>query len=76
MNPMFHIRKTVLKMSQRELAAISGVTQTTVSRWEAGALEPSRDEMEKIRAEARRRRVKWNDRLFFEIPTEQAGATS
>jgi transcriptional regulator with XRE-family HTH domain len=76
MNPMIHIRKTVLKMSQRELAAISGVTQTTVSRWEAGSLEPSREEMVKIRDEARRRRVKWSDRWFFESPVEQARAAS
>lgn len=75
MNPMIHIRKTVLKMSQRELAAVSGVTQTTVSRWEAGSLEPSREEMARIRDEARKRRVRWNDRWFFEAP-EQARAAS
>lgn len=73
MSTMNHIRKKVLKVSQRELAAISGVTQTTVSRWESGTLEPSRDEMLKIRDEARRRRVKWNDRWFFETP---AGASA
>lgn len=71
---MNHIRKKVLKVSQRELAAISGVTQTTVSRWESGTLEPSRDEMLKIRDEARRRRVKWNDRWFFETPSEASAS--
>jgi transcriptional regulator with XRE-family HTH domain len=75
MSAMIHIRKTVLKVSQRELAAISGVTQTTVSRWEAGSLEPSRDEMLRIRDEARRRRVKWNDRWFFEAPAVEARAS-
>ncbi|WP_451998805.1 helix-turn-helix domain-containing protein [Azospirillum argentinense] len=72
MNPMQHIRLHVLKISQAEMAEVTGRDQATVSRWERGALEPSRDDMDKIRAYARSKRVRWNDRLFFEIPSAPA----
>lgn len=65
MNEMCLIRKKVLGISQREMAALAGVTQATVSRWESGAWEPNRDELARIRAEAKRRDPKWNDALFF-----------
>ncbi|NUB26261.1 helix-turn-helix domain-containing protein [Azospirillum brasilense] len=68
MNPMQHIRLNVLKISQSEMARVVGRDQATVSRWERGALEPSRDDLEKIREHARSRRIRWDDCLFFEAP--------
>lgn len=67
--PVEHIRKNVLDLTQSAFANIAGVTQPTVSRWENGELEPSREEMGRIRDEARARGVAWDDRWFFELPT-------
>ena len=68
MNPMQHIRKHVFGVSQSEMAQIAAVGQATVSRWETGAGSPSRNELEKIRAEATRRGLSWDDSWFFEAP--------
>lgn len=70
MSTIKHIRKNVFKVRQAEFAAIAGVTQATVSRWEAektGAA-PTLDELARIRDEAVRRRIRWADKLFFDIP--------
>lgn len=67
MQPMEHIRREIFKISQSAMAQIAEVNQATVSRWESGTLEPSRGEMELIRAAARKRRLKWDDRWFFEV---------
>lgn len=77
MNPLFYIRKKMFDVSQSAFSEIAGTTQATVSRWEAGELEPGRDEMSKIRDEAAKRGLPWNDRLFFEAPTpSHEGAAS
>ncbi|MDR7037372.1 transcriptional regulator with XRE-family HTH domain [Methylobacterium sp. BE186] len=68
MTPLLFIRSQVLKITQTQMAAIAGVGQSTVSKWERGSLEPSRDELARIRAEARRRRIKWRDEWFFVSP--------
>jgi transcriptional regulator with XRE-family HTH domain len=70
MSSLRHIRKTVLGLSQSEFAAIAGVSQGTVSKWEADELNPNRDEMVRIRDEAHRRGVEWSDSWFFELPSE------
>lgn len=64
-NRMLHIRKELLKLTQSEMAVVTGVSQATVSRWETGELEPSRSELARIRDEAMRRNITWNDSLFF-----------
>jgi len=70
MSQLLHIRREVLKLTQSEMAAIAGVRQATVSRWEKGALEPSLAEMQAIREEAIRRGIDWRDAWFFPAPTE------
>ncbi len=76
MGPIEHIRKRVFGASQSELAAIAGVTQATVSRWENDHFEPSREELGRIRDAARDRGLKWDDRWFFETPREPERAAS
>jgi len=69
MSAIGHIRKNVLRVSQSELGAIAGVTQATVSRWEAGELNPDLRQMALIRAAARRKKgAGWKDALFFDPP--------
>jgi transcriptional regulator with XRE-family HTH domain len=68
MHPIEFIRKHVFSLHQTAFAQIAGTTQATVSRWENGEFEPSREELEKIRSEARRRNLPWDDRWFFEVP--------
>ncbi|MCX8282452.1 helix-turn-helix transcriptional regulator [Phyllobacterium sp. 0TCS1.6C] len=67
MNTLKHIRKNIFKMTQAEFAAIAGVGQPSVSRWEKG-VAPSLDEMQAIRVAAAERKIKWNDAWFFEPP--------
>jgi transcriptional regulator with XRE-family HTH domain len=69
MKPITHIRKNVLGLSQKALADVAGVSQATVSRWEHGALEPNRDEMDLIRSKAIDAGKDWDDRWFFEAPS-------
>lgn len=65
MNAIKHIRCHVFGISQVEMAEICKVRQATISRWEAGIGEPSLRHIRLIRAEARRRRVKLDDRIFL-----------
>lgn len=76
MNPMLHVRKAVLGISQADLAAIAGVRQGTVSKWEAGQLEPDRAELGRIRQAVIDRGLEWDDSLFFASPSRNEGATS
>jgi transcriptional regulator with XRE-family HTH domain len=68
MNPLLHIRKNVLDITQAEMAALTGTRQATVSRWERGELEPSRDQLNSIRNEAAKRGIEWDDSWFFGAP--------
>lgn len=68
MSQIKHIREKVFKMNrQSDFAAAIGVDQSAVSRWENGA-SPSHEAMVAIRNVALERKLKWNDRLFFEMP--------
>jgi transcriptional regulator with XRE-family HTH domain len=68
MNPLIRIRTQVFDASQSEMAAIAGVSQATISRWETGAGAPDLAALDRIRGEAIRRNLDWNDRWFFEAP--------
>jgi transcriptional regulator with XRE-family HTH domain len=67
-HPIRHIREKVLGLTQAQLAELTGVSQGTVSRWEQGKLEPTRDELRKMREAAQRKGVAWDDAWFFDLP--------
>ncbi len=67
MSAIRHIRKTVFKETQKAFAITAGVQQSTVSRWENG-VAPTLDEMRTIREAAKKRKLKWDDQLFFAAP--------
>lgn len=67
MSTIKNIRTKVFGVTQAEFAALAGVTQASVSRWENG-VAPSLDEMRAIREAAETRGVAWDDRYFFEAP--------
>lgn len=69
MSPIKHIRKNLFDVSQAVFGEIAGTTQASVSRWETGELHPSHVEMSRIRDEAARRGLAWDDRWFFESPS-------
>jgi transcriptional regulator with XRE-family HTH domain len=69
MNAVEYIRTKVFKMTQAPFAAVAGVSQPTVSRWEMDSLpgsQPDREEMERIRSAAIERGLPWNDSWFFQ----------
>lgn len=72
MTTLRHIRQKVLKIPQAVFAEIAGTTQGTVSKWERGVLEPTLEQMARIRKEARRRGLEWQDEWFFEVPVGPA----
>lgn len=68
MGPLLYIRREIFRATQSEMATIAGVSQSTVSKWEAGLLEPGRVEMERIRRGAAGRGLVWRDEWFFQPP--------
>lgn len=65
MNWLKRIRCEVFRITQAEMASIAGVRQATVSRWEAGITGPSLRHIRRIRNEARKRKLRWDDRFLF-----------
>lgn len=66
MNAMAHIRLNVFRVSQYEMAEIAGVSQATVSKWEAGTQVPLTTALKNIRRSAYLRAIPWQDAWFFE----------
>ena len=71
MRPIEFIRTKVFKQTQAAFAKLAGVTQGTVSKWEAGSLAPSQEEMARIRTAAIRSAMVWHDEWFFVVPRHQ-----
>lgn len=67
MSPIQHVRKNIFRMKQADFAALAGVAQPTVSRWERGG-SPTLAEMQAIREAATARGIRWQDKWFFETP--------
>lgn len=74
MSPILQVRKRVFGISQAELAGIANTSQGTVSKWEAGELEPDREQLALIRSAARERGLEWSDAWFFETGPAKARA--
>lgn len=73
MKPIEFIRTEVFKQTQAAFARLAGVSQGTVSKWEAGSLAPSQEEMSRIRIAAIRIAITWQnepwqDEWFFIVP--------
>ncbi|MGZ2438210.1 transcriptional regulator with XRE-family HTH domain [Sinorhizobium medicae] len=73
MRPIEFIRIQVFQQTQAAFAKLAGVSQGTVSKWEAGTLAPSQEEMTRIRTAAIRLALRWQmedwqDEWFFVIP--------
>jgi len=64
-NQLKHIRVAVLDMTQAAFAALVGVSQPTVSRWEQGEGSPTLDQLKFIRDEILSRRIPWRDAWLF-----------
>lgn len=71
MNAIRYIRTKVFQMTQAEFAAVVGVKQYQVSRWETGN-SPTLDEMSAIRSSAKARELPWSDEWFFVPATSEA----
>ncbi len=69
MNPVSHIRKSILRQTQAGLAKALGVTQPTVQRWEKEGSFPS-DHQFAIREMGKKARMDWSDSWFFEVPED------
>ena len=64
MSAIRHIRTRIFEATQSEFAALVGVKQSSVSRWENG-VAPSLDDMAAIRDAAKARGIDWRDDWFF-----------
>lgn len=68
MSNMRHIRKNVLRITQKELSSWCQVDQGTVSRWEAGTLEPRLSDLKNIVQNAAANGVTLPCSAFFSDP--------
>ena len=76
MNRLRVIRKTIFQVPQKDMAALIGCAQSTLSRWERNERQPALDDMARIREAAAEKNIKWDDRWFFEDPPAEAHAPS
>jgi transcriptional regulator with XRE-family HTH domain len=71
---MLYLRKTVLKVTQSEMARITDASQATVSRWESGELEPDRRQLQAVRDAALAAGADWSDSWLLEAPKTDVAA--
>lgn len=69
--PLKYIREHLFGVNQSEFGQIAGASQSVVSRWDWGKVEPTREQLANIRKEAMRRGLSWNDSLFFDVPKKR-----
>jgi transcriptional regulator with XRE-family HTH domain len=68
MNALLFIRKHVLRTLQGDIAAITQVAPSTVSRWEAGQIQPNLDEIARLREACLHRVGAWDEDWLFDPP--------
>ena len=64
------IRSEVFEETQVAFGIIAGVSQATISKWEKNKLSPELDQLAKIRKEAAKRGIPWQDEWFFSLAQE------
>mgnify|MGYP001610167215 CR=1 FL=1 len=71
--PAQFIREDVFGFkTQTAFANLLGYPQNTISRFENGTRRLSIEAQNRIRAAAKKRRIKWDNNWFFEVPREPA----
>lgn len=68
MEPLKRIRTEIFRVTQTDFARMVEASQSTVSRWEKGTLEPTHGQLARIRAAAKERKMRWRDEWLFEAP--------
>jgi transcriptional regulator with XRE-family HTH domain len=71
-SPIRYVRKHVFDVTQAELARIGQVSRSRVSRYESGREAPPYAFLEKLRDEAKKRKITLSAEWFFEHPDEAA----
>lgn len=68
MRPIEYIRLKKFNVTQSVFGQIAGVSQATVSKWEAGTSAPTSNEMARIRSAGIKLGIDWDDQWFFVVP--------
>lgn len=67
--PARYIREDVFGIKcQRVFGDLLDYSQAQISRFENGERRLSAEAQERIRAAAKRRKIEWDNRWFFEVP--------
>ena len=75
MTTLRRIRREVFGLTLVEMAAIAGVAQSTISKWENGIHRPDLQAMARIRSAALARKLAWDDAWLFEAATSPLAQT-
>lgn len=67
-SPIKYVRKHVFDVTQEELARIGQVSRSRVSRYDSGREAPPYAFLERLRDEAKRRKLSLSAEWFFEQP--------
>ena len=71
LNPARFIRECVFRMpTQKAFGDLLGYPQPVISRFETGKARITREAQDRIRAAAKKRRIKWDNNWFFEVPAD------